>query len=89
MGKELVETTINYRLLKMIHNRRNTTIIIQNQGLVSRSLIGSYPILPKALVSILSNQEYALIKKDLKFSAVKKFFIASMFYRFYRLFSIL
>ena len=89
MGKELVETTINYRLLKMIHNRINTTIIIQNQGLVSRFLIGSYPILPKAFVSIFSNQEYALTKKDLKFSAVKKFFIASIFYRFYRLFDIL
>jgi hypothetical protein len=84
-----VEITINYRLLKMIHNRRNTTIIIQNQGFVSRFLIGSYPILPKAFVSIFSNQEYALIKKDLKFSAVKKFFTASIFYRFYRLFDIL
>jgi hypothetical protein len=84
-----VETTINYRLLKMIHNRINTTIIIQNQGLVSRSLIGSYPIFPNAFVSIFSNQEYAVIKKDLKFSAVKKFFIASIFYRFYRLFDIL
>lgn len=84
-----MEITINHRLLKMIHNKRNTTIIIQNQGLVSRFLIGSYPILPKAFVSIFSNQEYALTKKDLKFSAVKKFFIASIFHRFYRLFDIL
>ena len=84
-----MEITINHRLLKMIHNKRNTTIIIQNQGLVSRFFIGSYPILPKAFVSIFSNQEYALTKKDLKFSAVKKFFIASIFHRFYRLFDIL
>jgi len=84
-----VEITINYRLLKMIHNRKNTRMIIQNQGLVSRFLIGSYPILPKAFVSTFPNQEYMVIKKDLIFSAVKKFFIASIFYRFYRLFDIL
>ena len=84
-----METTTNYRLLKMIHNRKNTSMIIQNQGLVSRFLIGSYPILPKAFVSTFSNQEYMFTKKDFMFSAVKKFFIASIFYRFYRLFDIL
>lgn len=84
-----METTINYRLLKMIHNRKNTSMIIQNQGLVSRFLIGSYPILLKAFVSTFSSQEYMLTKKDFMFSAVKKLFIASIFYRFYRLFDIL
>jgi len=82
-----VEITINYRLLKMILNRSNASIIIQNQGLVSRFLMGSYPILPKAFVSIFSSQVYIFIKKDFIFSAVKKFFIASIFYKFYRLFS--
>ena len=84
-----MEKTINYRLLKMIHNRKNTSMIIQNQGLVSRFLIGSYPILPKAFVSTFSSQEYMFIKKDFMFSAVKKFFIASIFHKFYRLFDIL
>ena len=80
-----MEITINYRLLKMIHNRNNASTMIQNQGFVSRFLMGSYPILPKAFASMFSSQAYMFIKKDFIFSAVKKFFIASIFYRFYRL----
>lgn len=81
-----MKTTGNYLLLKMILNKHNASMIIQNQGLVSRFFKGSYPILPKAFVSMFSSQLYIFTKKDRIFSSVKKFFIASIIYRFYRLF---
>lgn len=64
--------------------RNKKIIIIQNQGLESNSLIGSYPISPKALSRIPSRRPYISKKKLFKFSAVKKFFINSMIYEFYR-----
>lgn len=73
---------ISYLLLKMRPNKNNASIIIQNQGFVSRFLIGSYPILPKAFVSRFSNQLYMVVKNDLRFSSVKKFLSASMFFKF-------
>ncbi len=82
-----MELAVNYLLLKMILNRNSASMIIQNQGFVSKFLMGSYPILPKAFVSIFSSQVYMFIKKGFIFSAVKKFFIASMIYKFYRLFN--
>ncbi len=81
-----MQAKINYLLLKMRLKRIRAIIIIQNQGLISRFLMGSYPILPKALVSTFSSQPYIFIKKVFIFSAVKKFFIASIFFKFYRLF---
>lgn len=48
--------------------------------------MGSYPIFPKAIVRIFSNHSYIFIKKDFVFSDVKKFFIISIFYKFYLLF---
>jgi len=64
----------------MILNKQNASMIIQNHGLVNRFLKGSYPILPKAFVSMFSSQLYIFKKKDFKFSGVKKFFIASIIY---------
>ncbi len=84
MGK-----TIGYLLLKMILNKNNATMIIQNQGLVSRFLKGSYPKLPKTLMRKSSSQVYIISNSDRIFSIVKKSFIASIIYKFYRLFDIL
>jgi len=64
-------------------------MIIQNQGLVNKFLKGSYPKLPKTLVSKSSSQVYVISNSDRIFSSVKKFFIASIIYKFYRLFVIL
>jgi len=64
-------------------------MIIQNQGLVNKFLKGSYPNLPKTLVSKSSSQVYIISNSDPIFSSVKKFFIASIIYKFYRLFVIL
>jgi len=61
-------------------------IIIQNHGLISRFLIGSYGIFPKTTARLFSSQLYMFVKKDSKFSAVKKFFNVSIPDKFYRLF---
>lgn len=84
-----MEKTIGYLLLKMILNKINASMIIQNQGLVSKFLKGSYPKLPKTLVSKSSSQVYIVSNNERIFSSVKKFFIASIIYKFYRLFVIL
>ena len=83
-----METT-GYLLLKMMPNKSNATMIIQNQGLVSRFLKGSYPKLPKTLMRKFSSQVYAFSNIGRIFSSVKKFFIASIVYKFYRLIVIL
>jgi hypothetical protein len=71
-----------YLLLKRKLKRNRNTIIIQNHGLISKFLIGSYSILSKAFVRISSSQLYMFTKKDFKFSEVKKFFISSIFLNF-------
>jgi hypothetical protein len=73
---------ISYLLLKIKQTRIKTIIMIQNQGLVSRFLIGSYSIFPNAIVRAFSSQSYTFIKKDFIFSDVKKFFAASIFFKF-------
>jgi len=74
----MIEISRNYLLLKMRLSINNPIIIIQNQGLDSSSLMGSYPISPKALSRISSSQEYESRNNFFRFSAVKKFFISSI-----------
>jgi len=80
-----VVITTNYLLLKRRLKSNKPMMIIQNQGLVSSSFIGSYPIFPKALSRMSSSQLYIFKKKVFKFSGAKKFFINSIINEFYRL----
>ncbi len=73
---------ISYLLLKMRLNKNNASMMIQNHGLVKRFLKGSYPILPKILVSSPSIQSYAFTSNECRFSDVKKSLNVSIFYKF-------
>jgi hypothetical protein len=87
MREKKVWMNLSYLLLKIKQTRIKTIIMIQKQGLISKFLIGSYPIFPNAIVRAFFSQSYTSIKKDFIFSNVKKFSTVFIIYKFYLLFN--